>query len=244
MNYYNALNISSVADLNQIKKAFRKAAIRYHPDANGGGGNTLMFIKAVEAYRFLQNSFKGERGNAGCNRARDDSRDIYFINLKDTLEASQDECAKKTAARAILNNFKWRALTPIRKALANASTELTKEILYGLAEFGDWTALQIIREYLISKDIRIASLAVKLLKKVDNRYARILLKNMECDGRDIDLWPRRLLALYKYRRHIRNGDIKLSEIYIALVISKSTQMPLEVAMRELGVAVPLNRAAA
>ena len=56
--YYRLLNLSRDADLNDIKKAYRHAARMYHPDANGGVGNSEKFEEVVTAYKLLQTHHK------------------------------------------------------------------------------------------------------------------------------------------------------------------------------------------
>ena len=55
MNYYKILEIEENADQNQIKKAFRKAALVNHPDR---GGNEETFKKYQKAYEILSDPKK------------------------------------------------------------------------------------------------------------------------------------------------------------------------------------------
>lgn len=56
--YYRILNLAKGAGLPDIKKAFRKAVQKYHPDANGGIGNPHKFKEVVSAYHCLQEHHK------------------------------------------------------------------------------------------------------------------------------------------------------------------------------------------
>ena len=59
MEYYEALGISRDADESTIKKAYRKAAMKYHPDKNPGDSNAEEKFKAVnEAYSVLSDPEK------------------------------------------------------------------------------------------------------------------------------------------------------------------------------------------
>src|SRR3989344_7734324 len=56
-NYYDILGISKSATKEEIKKAYRKLAHRYHPD-NRSTGNETKFKEVSEAYQILQDDKK------------------------------------------------------------------------------------------------------------------------------------------------------------------------------------------
>jgi molecular chaperone DnaJ len=66
-DYYEILGISKGASDDEIKKAYRKAAVKYHPDKDGG--DETKFKEASEAYEVLKDSSKRQRydqfGHAG-----------------------------------------------------------------------------------------------------------------------------------------------------------------------------------
>ncbi len=66
-DYYEILGVSKSASADEIKKAFRKAAVRYHPDKEGG--NEAKFKEVNEAYEVLKDQQKRQRydqfGHAG-----------------------------------------------------------------------------------------------------------------------------------------------------------------------------------
>ena len=59
-NYYRLLNIEKTADLDTIKKAFRKEIALYHPDNNSSDGARARFDLLVEGFDILSNSKKRE----------------------------------------------------------------------------------------------------------------------------------------------------------------------------------------
>ena len=73
-DYYDVLGVSKSADVKEIKKAYRKLAIKYHPDKNPGDkAAEEKFKEAAEAYDILSNPEKKQRfdqfGHAGMGGA-------------------------------------------------------------------------------------------------------------------------------------------------------------------------------
>ena len=71
-DYYEVLGVSKTASADEIKKAYRKKAIQYHPDKNPGDKEAEeKFKEAAEAYEVLSNPDKRQRydqfGHAGVN---------------------------------------------------------------------------------------------------------------------------------------------------------------------------------
>lgn len=73
-DYYEVLGVSKNADATEIKKAYRKLALKYHPDKNPGDKEAEeKFKEAAEAYDVLSNDDKKRRydqfGHAGMGGA-------------------------------------------------------------------------------------------------------------------------------------------------------------------------------
>ena len=73
-DYYEVLGVERNANADEIKKAYRKAAIKYHPDKNPGDKEAEeKFKEAAEAYDVLSNTDKRARydqfGHAGMGGA-------------------------------------------------------------------------------------------------------------------------------------------------------------------------------
>ena len=73
-DYYEVLGVPKNANADEIKKAYRKAAIKYHPDKNPGDKEAEdKFKEAAEAYDVLSNEEKRARydqfGHAGMSGA-------------------------------------------------------------------------------------------------------------------------------------------------------------------------------
>ena len=73
-DYYEILEVTKTATVEEIKKAYRKQAIQYHPDKNPGDKEAEeKFKEAAEAYDVLSNPEKRSRydqfGHAGVSGA-------------------------------------------------------------------------------------------------------------------------------------------------------------------------------
>src|SRR3954463_6505628 len=72
-DYYEILAVAKEADGETIKKAYRKLALQYHPDRNGGDKEAEeKFKEATEAYEVLRDAEKRSAydrfGHAGVKR--------------------------------------------------------------------------------------------------------------------------------------------------------------------------------
>ncbi|HQV89333.1 MAG TPA: molecular chaperone DnaJ [Nitrosomonas sp.] len=90
-DYYEVLGVSRDADESTIKKAYRKLAMKYHPDRNAGDVKSEeMFKEAKEAYEILTDAHKraaydqfghagvdGNAGGAGAQGFSDAFSDIF-----------------------------------------------------------------------------------------------------------------------------------------------------------------------
>ena len=71
-DYYETLGVSKNASSKEIKSAYRKLAVKYHPDKNPGDKSAeANFKEAAEAYDVLSNPEKKQRydqfGHAGMS---------------------------------------------------------------------------------------------------------------------------------------------------------------------------------
>ncbi len=91
-DYYEVLGVERSVSQREIAAAYRKLAIRYHPDSNPGNEEaTLLFKEAAEAYEVLNDAEKravyDRYGHAGLQQAGAGER---FTDVEDIFEAFGD----------------------------------------------------------------------------------------------------------------------------------------------------------
>jgi molecular chaperone DnaJ len=94
-DYYEVLEVGKNASPEEIKKAYRKKAIKFHPDKNpGDAASEEKFKEAAEAYEVLSNSEKKQRfdqfGHAGMGGAAGGGFGGGFSDIEDIFSSFGD----------------------------------------------------------------------------------------------------------------------------------------------------------
>ena len=92
-DYYEVLGVEKTASVEEIKKAYRKKAIQYHPDKNPGDKQAEEnFKEAAEAYDVLSDPQKRQRydqfghaGVGGVSVAKECLWMIFSLSLETSL---------------------------------------------------------------------------------------------------------------------------------------------------------------
>lgn len=90
-DFYEILGVSKTASEGEIKKAYRKVALKYHPDRNPGDNSAeAKFKEAAEAYEVLSNKEKRSRydrfGHAGVKGGPGGGFSGGGMNIEDIFE--------------------------------------------------------------------------------------------------------------------------------------------------------------
>jgi len=87
-DYYNTLGLRLEASAEEIKKTYRKLAMQYHPDRNGGNPESEERLKEInEAYQILGNEEKRKRYDLQCRQLfenyvfYEEGMDNDFVNV-------------------------------------------------------------------------------------------------------------------------------------------------------------------
>jgi molecular chaperone DnaJ len=103
-DYYDVLGIPKNADNQQIKKAYKKLAKKYHPDTNHGDANAeQMFKEVTEAYNVLSNEEKrklyDQFGHAAFDGSMGSDPEEYAKNGGFNFHQGQDQNGSWTEYR-------------------------------------------------------------------------------------------------------------------------------------------------
>ncbi|WDI40832.1 molecular chaperone DnaJ [Bremerella sp. P1] len=91
VDYYEVLGIERSASSGEISKAYRKLAIKYHPDSNPGDEEAVSrFKEAAEAYEVLSDSEKRARYDQYGHAGVEGGQRANFHDVEDIMEAFGD----------------------------------------------------------------------------------------------------------------------------------------------------------
>ena len=91
-DYYEVLGVTKNANSKEIKQAYRKLAVKYHPDRNEGDKEAEeKFKEAAEAYEVLSNPEKKSRYDQFGHQGMSGGRGFGgFSNMSDIFEQHGD----------------------------------------------------------------------------------------------------------------------------------------------------------
>ena len=134
-DYYEILGVARSASPEEIKKAYRKVAIKYHPDKNPGDkAAEEKFKEAAEAYEILSNAEKKQQydrlGHAGMNGAGGGGS--AGMNMEDIFAQFNDIFGTTGNSRAFEGFFRQGQGKRVRKG-----TDLRIKIKLSLKEVAE-----------------------------------------------------------------------------------------------------------
>jgi len=134
-DYYEVLEVSKTASKEEIKKAYRRLARKYHPDVNKDENAEIHFKEVSEAYEILYDDQKrgtyDRFGHAAVNGNQDSYGNSYggdFSGFGDIFETFFGGGMPKQRRNAPMQGADIE--TSISVSLAEAAIGVTKEIKY------------------------------------------------------------------------------------------------------------------
>ena len=138
-DYYEVLGVSRTASDDDIKKAYRRLALQYHPDRNNAPEATERFKEATEAYQVLSDSEKRSMydryGHSAFDRVGAGSVDFsnfVGISIEDLFESFFGTAGQRGARQRVQRgqDLRYDLHITLEEAVFGASKEisLTKHV--------------------------------------------------------------------------------------------------------------------
>ena len=146
-DYYDVLGVARTATPDEIKKAYRKKALAFHPDRNPGDAEAeASFKEAAEAYEVLSNADKRARydrfGRAGLNGAGGGPQ-AGFTDISDIFSAFSDIFGGESRFEDVFGRQPGR-----RRGQGRPGTDLRVRLALTLEEVADGVERQLkLRKY-------------------------------------------------------------------------------------------------
>ncbi len=131
-----SLGLGPGAEAEEIRTAYRRLAMRYHPDASGDPHSAKRFSRVVRAYKLLMAS--GVESPKRCvprYRSVEEAGDDLFA-LGQVLAADPDAGARGAAARALGLSGRSAAYIFIRRALYDSVEDVALDAVRAAALIG------------------------------------------------------------------------------------------------------------
>ena len=265
MNPYTELGVTTSASLEELKRAYRRAVLRYHPDSAAGGGNPEKFSAALRAYELLksnheQNHFSAHptqhgsqnqqrRANHFQGELDDLTAQMPVEELIRYLENTDNPHVRMIAIKALALKKNSLAIRYLLNLLHHHNAETKCTIIRIMGESKLHQAGSALFSWLVDQEPEVAFETVKSLEVINpaNRIQIVQYLKKE----DASLWPpvlapiRRLYQRLELGRKqmkalggilLHNQNISTEQLQIALLLQKKHQLLLGTILTKLGYA--------
>lgn len=134
-DYYQILSIAHNATLEEIKKAYKTASMKYHPDRNPGKDTTSIMQDINEAYAILKDDEKRTRYDQEYRNFKQETTEVtssqswtYSYNIKDE-NVKRDVDDAREYARNLVEEFMHSLKQNTKVAVKAAGEELKSWVI-------------------------------------------------------------------------------------------------------------------
>jgi curved DNA-binding protein CbpA len=128
-----SLGLGPRADEGDIRRAYRRLALRFHPDASGDPRTARRFARVVRAYKILV-AGTGEPRRRVYGRVEEAGSDLF--TLGQLLASEPEPSSRSDAARELGLSGKSAAYVFLRRAFYDPSEEVALEAVRAVALLG------------------------------------------------------------------------------------------------------------
>jgi curved DNA-binding protein CbpA len=167
IDYYNILEVDENATQDEIKAAFRRQAIRWHPDRNAGKDTTIQMQQINEAYLILKDpearqkynleyqlfkNYRKEKANAGSSAKKEYQADPSFTsnaNADTGTEEFNDYTFSDDTLRNWMDNARKQSVDLARQTIKELKEMVAIGVKEGVKATGRALMGQIILSFVI-----------------------------------------------------------------------------------------------
>ena len=197
MDALKVLKVSRNADFQQIKQAYRRAALRYHPDSALGSSDPEQFRKVAEAFQYLRKAYDSSHPQMNCstadsfsgNEKNTDSDvsnavELSLEELINCVEFSSDRHIRQVALETIASHRECMGFQYLQALLSRNGFDSRKDVIQALGQPGLEPAREMLIPLVGCQDLETSAAAIRSLERIclSNRTKVIDNLNRELSG--------------------------------------------------------------
>jgi len=181
-----SLGLGPTADESEIRTAYRRLAMRYHPDVSGDPRTARRFAHVVRAYKVLATKEGDASLRSGTRYRSVENAGGDIFSLGQVLASDPDAGARGAAARALGLSGRSAAYIFLRRALYDHSEDVALEAVRAVALLGSRQAEGEVAALFIRSSTRQKARLLQLAMATGERLFRTTLQAAAEDS-DIQL---------------------------------------------------------
>ncbi len=262
MNPYIELGITPAATFAELKRAYRRAVLQYHPDSAVGRGDPEKFNSVLQAYQVLRHKYEKKtlsppQSGFATQRSHAPKTSGYEITVDATtaqmplhvlvhnLENSDNRFVRMIAIKAIALKRNTEAVHHLIRFLNRLDTQTQCYVIKTIEQLRLYQACPFLLPWVLSQDADVSIQTVKSLESMSpNNRMQIIQKLKSTNGKR---WEAFVSPFQDVLRRINNrqkkvlggillNDARISkeQLEIALLLQKRHTLLLGEILQKLG----------
>ena len=260
MESLRALGLKRHADLEEIKRAYRQAALRYHPDSSFGTSDPERFRSATEAYRYLRETHchsspanQRQTSPGSYETAREEEPvdekavELSLDELINCVEHSPNPHVRQVSLETIAARREDQGYLFLREMLLKRSLESRREVIRALGQSGLEPATEMLIPLVGLYDLETSAAVIRSLERICHSNRLRIIKNLRREQSD---WKNQLRHPLRFLKNfllgspscigklgdllIRTSCLRKDQLELALLLQKQFPLLLGQILRHLG----------